>query len=193
MDVQHVKVRYSTDKGNYEEIFQSDDSRNSCGKDVYFTVRNNILTIFTKHFFTVFIVEEQIRSRSTNSFCKCLKQRFIDLAALAYCSVDYGERKVFLHVYVHDVQHKKYKEIKKDTDTKEVNYKNSCCLEETKLTGLQDVLLDARQNFSVFYSWPFELEKMLSTEIFDLENISDDEAKFLMIDTTSALGKVSYN
>ena len=53
LDVQHVKVRFSTDKGTFGEIFQSDDSGNSCGQDVYFTVQNNILTIFATHF-TIF-------------------------------------------------------------------------------------------------------------------------------------------
>ena len=189
----HIKVRYSTDKGNYKEAyFKSDNSEVSFAHDVYFTVRNSVLTIFTTHF-TVFIVEESIQSSPKNIFSKNPKQRYVDLVALAYFSVDFEERKVLLHTYIQDIRHKKYKENKKDIESRESKCAYGCYFEETKLTGLPDIIKRSTDFQCLLFLCRSKWKKMLSTETFELEEMLDADAIFLNIDRTSALGKVSYN
>ena len=116
VDEQHIglRVRYSTDNEHYKEAMLLNDSAENCLlPDVYFTVRKNVITIFSTHF-TVFIVEEERPAyKKIFSRPKCLKQRFVDLHSFAHLSVNYEERSIMLHVYVLDIQHKKYKDVKR--------------------------------------------------------------------------------
>ena len=193
LDVQHVKVRYSTVKGNYEEAyFKPDNSEDNFAHDVYFTAKNSVLTIFTLHF-TVFIVEESIQSSPKTVFSKNPKQRYVDLVAFAYFSFKVEEKKVLLHIYIQDIQNKKYKEIKRDTDCSEVKRGNRCYFEETKLTGLPDSIKRSTEFQSLLFLSRSKWKRMLSTETFELEEMLDDEANFLKIERLSTLGKVSYN
>ena len=82
----------------------------------------------------------QIRSPFTNIISKSPKQRFIDIVAFAYFAIDYAERKGPLLIYIQDVRHKKYKEIKSDTDNKEKKCLKRWYFEETKLTGLPEII-----------------------------------------------------
>ena len=85
-------------------------------------------------------IEEQILSPFTNIISKSPKQRFVDIVAFAYFAIDYKERKGLLLIYIQDVRHKKYKKVKSDTDNKEKKCKNRCYFEETKLTGLPEII-----------------------------------------------------
>ena len=194
VDAQYIKVRHSTDKGNYEEVSQLENSEDSncCTFDVYFTAQNNILTIYTRHF-TVFIIEEQRLSSLTNIFSKSSKQRFIDLVVHAYFSIDYEERKVLLHMYIQDIRHKKYEEVKKETDINEAKRENRCYFKETRLTGLPDIIKRSTEFQCLLFLCRSKWKKMLCTETFELEDMSDEEAQFLLINTTATLGKISYN
>ena len=194
-DQQHVgiRVRYSTDNGNYEEALLLNDSTENCFlPDVYYKIRKNTLTIFTTHF-TVFIVEEEVRpSASRRVFSKCLKQRFVDLICSAYISVDYEERNILLHIYVEDIKHKKYKDVKRNIDSCEAKCGNQSYF-EWKLTNLPDIITRSTEFQCLLFLCRSKWKRILSTVTFELEDITDDDAEFLKIEMSSDLGKISYD
>ena len=136
-----IRVKYSQGDGIYNFVPSLDESFEGSLPDLYFTVSENRVIIYTKHF-SEFIIEE---SRSFFAdifkvFSKCPKKRTVDLVAHAFYAVDYEENNVLLHVYIRDIEHEREETLKINTRLREEADGYTLYFDEKKLTNLPLVI-----------------------------------------------------
>lgn len=141
LDYSKMRIRYS--KGNKIYIIEpsSNDSLEYRLPDLYFTVNDNKVTLFTKHF-TEFYYEEENRSflaKIIPSYSKC-KTREVELVAQAYYMVHETEKKVFLNVYIRDIKLQNEETIKNCTDCSEKEDGYTCYFDKKGLINLPEII-----------------------------------------------------
>ena len=161
LDSSNILVRYSTQRGTYEEANRLTQRQTSQLPDIYFVVMGKKVKIYAKHF-TVFIIKK--KTGLMRLFSKSPTQRHVNLVAHAYFSENAEERSVVLRVYLRDTECKDHKSLKEDTEEKEIrNMKKYRCVDDEALTGLPDTIERSTKFQCIISCCQSKWKKLIST------------------------------